>query len=113
MVDPTLAGPASQEALRVFAALNELGVVVVRPLLLAMPGLADEVAGHEAILNLVVRRIVVGNLGTGNVERRFGEAASQVHQERDWRGALERLPGDLDPDVEQFNIKPNGARSAR
>jgi hypothetical protein len=101
MVDPTLPGPASDDALKVYAALNELGVAAVRPLLLAIPGTTNEDAGREAVLNLVVRRIVVGNLGTGNVERRLGEAAFNVHSERAWDGAMASLR-DLDPPVDQF-----------
>lgn len=104
MVDPTLPGPADQDALRVFAALNELGVVAVRPLLLALPGTETEASGREAVLDLVVRRVVVGNLGTGNVERRLGEAAFAVYQDRSWNAALAQLR-DLDPPPAQFRYQ--------
>jgi hypothetical protein len=101
MTDPTLAGPASPDMLKVFAALNDLGVIAVRPLLLAMAENQDAEEGMARVLNLVVRRIIVGNLGTGNVERRLGEAALTVHQDREWRTALSDLR-DLDPRTEDF-----------
>lgn len=63
MIDPTLAGPAEPEALKIFAALNSLGVIAVRPILLAVAGVPNSLEGMKYILQLVVRRIVVGNLG--------------------------------------------------
>lgn len=101
MVDPTLDGPADPEALKVFSALNSLGVISVRPILLAIAGTADSLAGMNYILQLVVRRIVVGNLGTGNVERRFGEAAKKIHDTKRWQAAKDEL-ADLNPSVEDF-----------
>jgi hypothetical protein len=101
MVDPNLGGPAEPEALRIFAALNELGVLTVRPILLAMSNVPDALAGMEYVLQLVVRRIVVGNLGTGNVERRFGEAARKIHQLGNWQTIVEDL-SDLNPSKEEF-----------
>jgi hypothetical protein len=44
---------------------------------------------------------VVGNLGTGNVERRFGEAAKKVRTEGHWE-ALKKDLRDLDPQIEDF-----------
>ena len=101
MVDPTSAGPADLEALKVFSALNSLGVIAVRPILLAVAGVADPLEGMRYILRLVVRRIVVGNLGTGNVERRFGEAARRVHDTRNWTVLIDDLK-DLNPTQQEF-----------
>lgn len=101
MIDPTNAGPADAEALGVFSALNSLGVLTVRPILLACSEVQDSQAGMEWILKLVVRRIVVGNLGTGNVERRLGEAARSIHRENDWRVMTGHLR-DLNPSQDEF-----------
>lgn len=101
MVDPSLDGPADAEALKIFSALNSLGVISVRPILLAIASTASPLEGMLYVLRLVVRRIVVGNLGTGNVERRFGEAAQRIHDEKEWRGIQEDL-ADLIPTKEEF-----------
>lgn len=101
MIDPTAAGPADSEALGVFSALNSLGVLTVRPILLACLEVPDPQAGMEWILKLVVRRIVVGNLGTGNVERRFGEAARVIHETKQWEIMRDHLR-DLNPMKEDF-----------
>lgn len=104
MVDPTLEGPASPEWIPVFEVLNELGILSVRPLLLAIARADEADAGMDRVLQLVVRRIVVGNLGTGNVERRFGDAAKATMEKGSWRKALAAL-SDLDPDVEDFKSR--------
>ncbi|GAN90672.1 hypothetical protein Gbfr_020_072 [Gluconobacter frateurii M-2] len=101
MIDPTTAGPSDTEALGVFSALNSLSVLTVRPILLACSGVADAQAGMEWILKLVVRRIVVGNLGTGNVERRLGEAAKAIHDAKNWRVMVDLLR-DLNPERGDF-----------
>jgi hypothetical protein len=101
MVDPSLSGPASEKQLKIFASLNQLNVIALRPILLAgqSSNAPDDVA--EFALKLAIRRMVVGNLGTGNVERRFGDAA------RDIRGSgnvasLTRQLSDLNPKPEEF-----------
>jgi len=101
MIDPSLGGPADREMLAVFTALNSLGVIAVRPILLAIFRTATALDGMHYILRLVVRRIIVGNLGTGNVERRFGEAAKHVREEGRW-DVLTRDLRDLDPDIDDF-----------
>lgn len=101
MVDPTREGPADQESLRIFSALNALNVITVRPLMLAISDVPDHVGGLRFVLKLVVRRIIVGNLGTGNIERRFSDAARKVKEERNWR-VIERDLADLDPDQSEF-----------
>lgn len=101
MMDPTLPGPAKREALEIFSALDNLNVIAVRPILLAIANTRDSLSGMSYVLRLVVRRIVVGSLGTGNVERRFGEAALAVSEGRSWK-VLERDLKDLIPDRETF-----------
>jgi hypothetical protein len=101
MMDSSLPGPASDGALSVFEALNRLNVIQVRPLMMAMFDTPDTDRGLEQLLRLVTRRIVVGNLGTGNIERRFAEAARRVHQTRSWQEALGDL-SDLSPEKDTF-----------
>lgn len=101
MMDPSLSGPASQEELDTFSALNALGIIAVRPILLALQNVDNKGGGLESLLQLVVRRIVVGNLGTGNVERRLGEAARKVYVQQSWSALVDDL-GDLNPSAEDF-----------
>jgi hypothetical protein len=101
MIDPTVAGPATSDALKIFSALNALGVIAVRPILLALAEVPDSLEGMAYTLRLVVRRIVVANLGTGNVERRLGEAARSVHDGKAWRVLREDLK-DLNPSRSEF-----------
>jgi hypothetical protein len=103
-VDPTSAGPADTDALRIFAALNSLGIITVRPLLLAIGDLSDPKEGMEFVLKTVVRRIVIGNLGTGNVERRLSEAAKKVHDAKDWRLLTKEL-SDRNPTRQEFEAQ--------
>lgn len=101
MIDPSLDGPAEPGALKIFSALNSLGVIAVRPLLIAISGVPDSLTGMEYVLRLVVRRIVVGNLGTGNVERRFGEAAKKISDTGKWQNIVGDLR-DLNPSKTDF-----------
>jgi len=101
MMDPTLPGPARPEALGIFSALNSLGVIAVRPILLAAATGSDPLSGMRYVLRLVVRRIVVGSLGTGNIERRFGEAARSVFESGSWK-TLRRDLSDLIPEKDDF-----------
>ncbi len=109
MIDPTLEGPAQAEWLPIFDALNGLGVLSVRPLLMAISKAPDPSEGMEAVLRLVVRRIVVGNLGTGNVERRLAEAARETSATGDWHLPLHKLE-DLNPSRDEFEARA-GQRS--
>jgi hypothetical protein len=101
MIDPSLDGPAQPEWLSVFDALSSLNVITVRPLLLAIAKTGDPTEGMQQVLRLVVRRMVVGNLGTGNVERRFSEAALSVARSSEWTAPLDGLK-DLNPDKDEF-----------
>ena len=101
ILDPTTEGPADEPQLAVFSVLNTLGVLSVRPILLAMSPLPNATAGMQALLRLVVRRVVVGNLGTGSVERRFGQAAQRIAQEGAWEPAFATL-ADLDYGPDEF-----------
>jgi len=101
MMDPTLPGPAEPEVLAIFSALNMLSVIAVRPILLACTEMEQALEGMKYILRLVVRRIVVGNLGTGNVERKFGEAAKKIKATGGWTAMIAELE-DLNPAKGQF-----------
>lgn len=101
MADQTLEGPASFKALKIFSALNQLGVVSVRPILLALLNVPNSDEGMEHVLRLVLRRIVTGNLGTGNVERILSEAARLIHENGDWSDARVLLDS-LNPTDESF-----------
>ncbi|WP_206412307.1 DUF262 domain-containing protein [Lysobacter enzymogenes] len=101
MIDPTLDGPADNEALRIFSAFDSLGVISVRPLLLAIANVPSPIDGMRYVLRLVVRRIVAGNLGTGNVERLLSEAARNVAQANEWSAATSAMIS-LDPSDEAF-----------
>lgn len=101
MIDPSVGGPADEELAKVYRAFNQLSVITVRPLLLALFELPDCLAASRDLLQLVVRRIVVGNLGTGNVERRFSEAARRLRVTGDW-GIVRRELSDLNPHREEF-----------
>jgi hypothetical protein len=85
LVDPTLDGPADSEALDIFVALNDLGVMAVRPLMLAISTTSDSLSGMKHVLRLIVKRMVVGNLGASSVERKFAEAARVVHAGSSWQ----------------------------
>jgi hypothetical protein len=69
--------------------------------MMAIFNVADSDRGLESLLKLVVRRIIVGNLGTGNIERRFAEAARRVSQSGSWEGPLDEL-SDLSPEKGAF-----------
>lgn len=104
MIDPTLDGPAELDALRIFSALNSLSVISVRPLMLAIAKVPSPIDGMRYVLNLVLRRIVAGNLGTGNVERMLGEAALSIRKTGSWEAATVMLR-ELDPSDDQFLIQ--------
>ncbi|MCY4004161.1 MAG: DUF262 domain-containing protein [Rhodospirillales bacterium] len=101
MIDPSLSGPATREHLPFYSAFNSLGVITVRPILLALGGIARANDGLDFLLRLVVRRMVVGNLGTGNVERRLSEAAHTIKYNGDWTSLEDDLK-DLNPDRTEY-----------
>lgn len=84
IVDPTLDGPAGLDELAVFEALKELNVTAIRPLLLAIARTPQPASAMKDVLKLVVRRIVVGNLGTGSIERKFADTAKRVQASSHW-----------------------------
>lgn len=99
--DPSVSGPAEGKALETFSALNYLNVLTVRPIVLALFDLDDSSPGLDYLLRLVVRRIVVGNLGTGNIERRFSEVAKKIWENKDWTVLSQDL-ADLNPPKDEF-----------
>lgn len=101
MMDPTASGPAEYGQLSVFSVLQRLKVISVRPILLSISASPNATIGMQSLLRLVVRRVVAGNLGTGNVERRFGQAALRITAENQWEDAIGAL-ADLNPGPEEF-----------
>jgi hypothetical protein len=91
LVDPTLDGPADTEALGIFVALNELGITAVRPLMLAINHTDNATAGMLRVLQLIVKKMVVGNLGASSVERKFADAAQVVYRTSSWPEGLKTL----------------------
>ena len=101
MIDPSLPGPVGREELQFYGAFNSLGVITVRPILLALRDTVRPTEGLDFLLRLVVRRIIVGNLGTGNVERRLSESAFKIAHKGDWTPLQNDLL-DLNPDRAEF-----------
>ncbi|GMA91942.1 DUF262 domain-containing protein [Homoserinibacter gongjuensis] len=105
IMDPTSAGPLSDRLLGVVSAFDLLGLRGVRPMLMAIARSAEADTGGIELLRLVVKRVVVGNFGTGNIERRFSNAAHAVWRENgEWRAGLETL-ADLEPERAEFEAK--------
>lgn len=102
--DPQVPGPIEGEALGVFSAFNALEVVTVRPVLLALckiddPSHRDE--GMKHFLRLVVRRMVVGSIGAGKVEREFGDVAKAIAENKEW-SSIDQYLTDFDHSKETF-----------
>lgn len=91
LVDPTLDGPAESAALDIFVALNDLGVTAVRPLMLAISKTENAVVGMQHVLRLIVKRMIVGNLGASSVERKFADAAKSVYAQKTWQSGTDSL----------------------
>ncbi|QXB18795.1 Uncharacterized conserved protein, contains ParB-like and HNH nuclease domains [Corynebacterium coyleae] len=100
--NPNLSGPSSDLSLRVFHILSRLNVQGVRPILLAISHQKDAEEGYKQVLRLVVTRMTVGNLGTGAIDRRFGETAKRIVEMNSWREPLTELQNELMPDREKF-----------
>ncbi|MEU7005031.1 DUF262 domain-containing protein [Nonomuraea sp. NPDC046570] len=109
MIDPTLGGPANADALGIFESLNELRVTAVRPLLLAISERESGAQSMERVLRLIVKRIVVGNLGASSIERKFAEAAREITRSGSVESGLTLLQ-DLDHSREEF-VEALGRRS--
>lgn len=88
-------------ALDIFSAFNSLNVHTVRPVLLSLCEIEGGEDGMEYLLRLVVRRMVVGNIGVGIVERQFGDAARRIHMDKDWKFLKTGLV-DFDQTREEF-----------
>lgn len=109
MIDASNDGPAEPEVVSIFNALNSVSVISVRPILLSLFAQGSQISCYKDLLRLVVRRIVVGNLGTGNVERRFGEAARRIRNGEAWDDVFRDFV-DLNPRRSDF-ISQLGRRS--
>ena len=99
--DSSLSGPADGRELEIFDAFKSLGVVQVRPILLALSDLDDGVSGMEFLLRLIVRLMVVESIGTGKVEAALGDAARKLSEDGD-PGKLHSYLASLNPTKEQF-----------
>lgn len=86
---------------RSFAILDTLGLRTTRPVFLATAYATDPVGGFDALLRVIVPRIVSGTFGTGSIERRFAEAANKVFQTGQWSDAVAEL-SDLIPPRDEF-----------
>lgn len=86
ILDPSIGGPASDEASRAFSGFNVLGVSAVRPLLLALGPDAED--GFQQALKVTLQIACAGSLGGVNLERRFSEAATSAKNDDEWLPAL-------------------------
>ena len=108
------------EKIKIFKAFNDLGVIAVRPILLSISKIsnnneANKLEGMKHILKLVVRRMVVGPLGTGSVEKRFGETARKILDENKWEFVnrdFDDLNQDRDTFINQLKRRPINKRIA-
>jgi hypothetical protein len=92
---------SADPAARSFAVLKALGLRTVRPVFVAMAHADNADTGFRELFRIIVPRLVVGNFGTGSVERRFAEAARTIFKDRRWGKALSGL-ADLRPSRELF-----------
>lgn len=101
LIDPTRPGPADDEELGVFRALDDLGVTAVRPLMMALHYSDNPVAGMRRVLKIIVHRMIVGTLGTSSIERKFAESALQVYVTRNSLVGIQAIE-DIDPALDDF-----------
>ncbi len=101
LIDPTLDGPADNAALGIFVAFNDIGISAVRPLILALSGTDNSLESMTQVLKLVVRKLVVGNLGASSVEKKFADCARLVWGSGELGNSLDGL-NDLDAPREEF-----------
>ena len=109
---PSAGGPLSGRPLEIFSAFNSLNLKSVRPILMALCDMDDQayaVQGMEHLLNLVVRKMVVENIGVGRVEKQFCRAAVTISETGDWaclRQILADFHIDKDDFLKQLRIRP-------
>lgn len=101
IMDPRQEGPAEEEELEIFSTLNALSVITIRPLLLSIATTPNAIEGMRYLLKLVVRRMVAGSLGTGNVERKLVESAKLIRESGRWEDMIDEL-AELNPTEESF-----------
>jgi len=106
-VDPDQDGPAGDEERLVLLALSDLGVTGLRPVIMALHSTGAGPGPMTSVLRLAVRRMVVGNLGTGNVERLFANAARDLTVGADFAPVLAAL-ATLDPPDGEFEARAAG-----
>lgn len=101
LIDPTRPGPADDEELGVFRALDDLGVSAVRPLMMALHYSINPPDSMREVLRIIVRRMVVGALGTSSIERKFATGAQAVYETRSSIRGIQAIE-DIDPDRDEF-----------
>lgn len=112
IADPSAGGPLKGRPLKIFSAFNSLNLKSVRPILMALCDMEDQahaVLGMEHLLNLVVRKMVVENIGVGRVEKQFCRAAVTISETEDWaclRQILADFHIDKDDFLKQLRIRP-------
>ena len=102
--NPNALGPIKERQLEIVSAFNSIGIITVRPILIALYEMEDEelgTQGMEELLRLVVRRMAVGNIGAGLVESQFGDVAKIISDTGDWKCFYDSLT-DFDQSKESF-----------
>ena len=84
-------GPLKGEALKIFSAFDDLDVLSVRPILLALGEIDNGVDGMKYLLRQIVRLMVVSNIGVGKSESVFGQAARNISNSGTWANLSEDL----------------------
>lgn len=77
-------GPLKGKALEILSAFNDLNVLSVRPILLALAAVDNSEEGMEYLLRQIVRLMVVKDIGVGRSEGVFGQAAKHISDSGSW-----------------------------
>ncbi|MCV9994256.1 DUF262 domain-containing protein [Paeniglutamicibacter sp. ZC-3] len=99
MVNPVF--DTADDQLKAFLVLDALGLRTIRPIFLAIAKAANRDKGFEALLRVIVPRIVTGTFGTGSIERKFSDAAKTIFNDGDWQAGIQGL-NELIPTKNEF-----------
>ena len=102
--NPNALGPIEGRQVEIISAFNSIGIITVRPILIALYEMENKklgTQGMEELLRLVVRRMVVGNIGAGLVESQFGDVAKIISDTGDWKCFYDSLT-DFNQSKESF-----------
>ncbi len=100
-MDPTLPGPADPEALRIFAALNMLGVIAVRPILLACSETEQSVEGMKYVLPFGGAPHRSGKPRNWKCRTKIWRSCEEDKEDGSWTSMIGVLR-DLNPTKDQF-----------